>query len=184
MKTFALLAIVSASDKKVPPRHPLQRLSRLNEFAEEWFVNIFVDFVNFCRFVKTKHNNALGAMTIWPPSKLRIGNPNSWETQPVFRDDMNYADITMKRTCPMEALSKIVNDAQVLSVISLTMIVSFVMTDSMLSVVSSKSQLDTPSGHSATLLTANSNQSDKKNALLSGWVCFKHCTGKTFKKAW
>ena len=50
MKTFALLAIVSASDKKVPPRHPLQRLSRLNEFAEEWFVTIFVDFVNFCRF--------------------------------------------------------------------------------------------------------------------------------------
>ena len=71
---------------------------------------------------------------------------------------MNFADITMKTTCPMEAQSKIVNDAQVLSVISSTMIVSFVMTDSMLSVVSSKSQLDTPSGHSATLLTAKSNQ--------------------------
>ena len=50
MKTFALLAIVSASDKKVPPRHPLQRLSRLNEFAEEWFVTTLVDFLDFCRF--------------------------------------------------------------------------------------------------------------------------------------
>ena len=140
---------------------------------------IFFDFLHFCRFVKTKHNNALGAMTIWPPSKLTIGNPSSWETQPVFRDDLNFADITTKRTCPMEAQSKIGNDAQVLSVISLTMIVSFVMTGSMLSVASSKSQLDTPSGHSAILLTAKSNQSDNKNALLSGWVCFKHCTRKT-----
>ena len=25
-----------AEEKKVPPRHPLQRLNRLNEFAEEW----------------------------------------------------------------------------------------------------------------------------------------------------
>ena len=25
-----------AEQKKVPPRHPLQRLNRLNEFAEEW----------------------------------------------------------------------------------------------------------------------------------------------------
>ena len=25
-----------ADEKKVPPRHPLQRLNRLNEFAEEW----------------------------------------------------------------------------------------------------------------------------------------------------
>ena len=39
MKTFALLAIASASDKKVPPRHPMQRLARLSEFAQEWFVS-------------------------------------------------------------------------------------------------------------------------------------------------
>ena len=38
MKTFALLTIaaVNADDKKVPPRHPLQRLSKLNFFAQEW----------------------------------------------------------------------------------------------------------------------------------------------------
>ena len=36
-----LLSFVSAEDKKVPPRHPLQRLERLTEFSEEllndWF---------------------------------------------------------------------------------------------------------------------------------------------------
>ena len=29
-------AVAAAEDKKVPPRHPLQRLARLNEFAVEW----------------------------------------------------------------------------------------------------------------------------------------------------
>ena len=43
MKTFAvaLIAAASAEDKKVPPRHPLQRLARLTQFSEEilndWF---------------------------------------------------------------------------------------------------------------------------------------------------
>merc|ERR1712156_1346796 len=36
-----LVAVASAQDKKVPPRHPLQRLNRLVEFTEEimtqWF---------------------------------------------------------------------------------------------------------------------------------------------------
>ena len=36
-----LFAIAAADDKKVPPRHPLQRLNRLTEFTEEllneWF---------------------------------------------------------------------------------------------------------------------------------------------------
>merc|ERR1712187_324885 len=37
MKTFAVALVAAASaDKKVPPRHPLQRLNRLNEFAAEW----------------------------------------------------------------------------------------------------------------------------------------------------
>merc|ERR1712050_65128 len=38
MKTFALalVAAASADDKKVPPRHPLQRLNKLNSFAAEW----------------------------------------------------------------------------------------------------------------------------------------------------
>jgi len=39
MKTFALLAIAASAqeeDKKVPPRHPLQRLNKLRMFAKEW----------------------------------------------------------------------------------------------------------------------------------------------------
>jgi hypothetical protein len=38
MKVFvpAVVAIVAADQKKVPPRHPLQRLNKLNIFANEW----------------------------------------------------------------------------------------------------------------------------------------------------
>ena len=36
-----LLAVASADDKKVPPRHPLQRLARLKEFSavmlNDWY---------------------------------------------------------------------------------------------------------------------------------------------------
>ena len=31
-----IVAVASAQDKKVPPRHPLQRLNKLNIFAAEW----------------------------------------------------------------------------------------------------------------------------------------------------
>ena len=33
--TAILVAVVSADDKKVPPRHPIQRLDRLTEFSAE-----------------------------------------------------------------------------------------------------------------------------------------------------
>ena len=38
MKVFAgaLFALAAADEKKVPPRHPLQRLNKLNTFAAEW----------------------------------------------------------------------------------------------------------------------------------------------------
>ena len=38
MKLFApaLLAVATASEKKVPPRHPLNRIKRLTQFAAEW----------------------------------------------------------------------------------------------------------------------------------------------------
>ena len=41
ISTSILFALATADDKKVPPRHPLQRLERLNQFTEElmstWF---------------------------------------------------------------------------------------------------------------------------------------------------
>ena len=39
-----LFAVASADDKKVPPRHPLQRLERLNQFTEEMLTTWF-DFL-------------------------------------------------------------------------------------------------------------------------------------------
>merc|ERR1712156_737552 len=41
--TAVLVAVASAEDKKVPPRHPLQRLARLTEFSAE----IFNDWYGF-----------------------------------------------------------------------------------------------------------------------------------------
>merc|ERR1711935_317350 len=39
-----LFAVAAADDKKVPPRHPLQRLERLNEFTDE-MLNTWFDFL-------------------------------------------------------------------------------------------------------------------------------------------
>jgi len=36
MKTIAAIVTLAVADKKVPPRHPLQRLAKLNTFANEW----------------------------------------------------------------------------------------------------------------------------------------------------
>ena len=36
LSVATIVAVASAQDKKVPPRHPLQRLNKLNKFAAEW----------------------------------------------------------------------------------------------------------------------------------------------------
>ena len=36
MKVFVAFVALAAAEKKVPPRHPLQRLKKLNAFAAEW----------------------------------------------------------------------------------------------------------------------------------------------------
>ena len=43
LSTF-IFAAAAAEDKKVPPRHPLQRLARLNQFANE-ILNQWFDFL-------------------------------------------------------------------------------------------------------------------------------------------
>ena len=35
LSTIVLVSLVSADEKKVPPRHPLQRLNRLVQFSDE-----------------------------------------------------------------------------------------------------------------------------------------------------
>ena len=40
MKVFApALMVVATTEKKVPPRHPLSRVNKLNSFAQEWIGN-------------------------------------------------------------------------------------------------------------------------------------------------
>ena len=45
------LAVVAAEEKKVPPRHPLQRLNKLNEFACKWVTDNTTPKIakNWCR---------------------------------------------------------------------------------------------------------------------------------------
>ena len=56
--SVALIAAVTADDKKVPPRHPLQRLERLTEFSAE-ILNDWFDFVpSKDRWIQKFANNA------------------------------------------------------------------------------------------------------------------------------
>ena len=56
--SVALIAAVTADDKKVPPRHPLQRLERLTEFSAE-ILNDWFDFVpSKDRWIQKFSNNA------------------------------------------------------------------------------------------------------------------------------
>ena len=53
-----LLAVASADDKKVPPRHPLQRLERLTQFTDE-ILDAWFQFLPSKDAWKAKfHNNA------------------------------------------------------------------------------------------------------------------------------
>jgi hypothetical protein len=59
----AILAVsVTAQEKKVPPRHPSQRLNRLNQFAEEWLTDNLSHLPSVGRWVEKFNANA-GRMT-------------------------------------------------------------------------------------------------------------------------
>ena len=53
-----LLAVASADDKKVPPRHPLQRLERLTEFSEELLDDWYAWLPSKDKWVEKFKNNA------------------------------------------------------------------------------------------------------------------------------
>ena len=53
-----LFAIASADDKKVPPRHPLQRLNRLTEFTEEILNQWFTFLPSKDKWIEKFANNA------------------------------------------------------------------------------------------------------------------------------
>ena len=56
--TAFLLAVTSAEDKKVPPRHPLQRLERLTDFSEELLNDWFSWLPSKDNWIKKFANNA------------------------------------------------------------------------------------------------------------------------------
>ena len=56
-----LLTVASADDKKVPPRHPLQRLDRLTEFSEELLTNWYSWLPSKDNWVGKFKNNAVGS---------------------------------------------------------------------------------------------------------------------------
>merc|ERR1711970_603575 len=78
-----LFALASADDRKVPPRHPLQRLTRLTEFSAE----------------------LLNQWYTWLPSKTH-GLPNSKIMPIVWKETSSVASrdvaITTKTNFPME----------------------------------------------------------------------------------
>ena len=53
-----LFAVAAADDKKVPPRHPLQRLARLTEFTEEILNDWFSGLASKDAWVNKFANNA------------------------------------------------------------------------------------------------------------------------------
>ena len=53
-----LFAVASADDKKVPPRHPLQRLNRLTEFTEEMLNQWFTWLPSKDAWINKFQNNA------------------------------------------------------------------------------------------------------------------------------
>jgi len=55
----AILAVsVWAEERKVPPRHPDQRLNRLNQFAEEWLTDNLSHLPSVYSWVNKFNNNA------------------------------------------------------------------------------------------------------------------------------
>lgn len=58
VSTAILMVSVSAQEKKVPPRHPTQRLNRLNQFAEEWLNDNVSHLASLPSWVNKFNNNA------------------------------------------------------------------------------------------------------------------------------
>ena len=58
LSTAVLLAVASAEDKKVPPRHPLQRLARLTELSDRFMNQWFSCLPSKDTWVRKFQNNA------------------------------------------------------------------------------------------------------------------------------
>ena len=68
-----LVAVASAQDKKVPPRHPLQRLNRLVEFTEEIMTQWFSFLPSQQAWIKKFENNAIRMEKAFTRGNQRCG---------------------------------------------------------------------------------------------------------------
>lgn len=58
VSTAVLAVSAFAQEKKVPPRHPDQRLNRLNQFSEEWLTDNLYDLPSLSSWVAKFNKNA------------------------------------------------------------------------------------------------------------------------------
>merc|ERR1711920_833124 len=71
-----LFALASADDRKVPPRHPLQRLARLTEFSEELLNDWYSWLPSKDRWVAKFANNAARMERNFQRGEQRCGHYN------------------------------------------------------------------------------------------------------------
>lgn len=73
----AILAVSAfAQDKKVPPRHPDQRLNRLNQFSEEWLTDNLYDLPSYSSWVQKFKSNALRMQNAFSRDNCGFFDPN------------------------------------------------------------------------------------------------------------
>merc|ERR1712167_464900 len=71
-----LFALASADDRKVSPRHPLQRLSRLTEFAEELLLDWYSFLPSQAKWINKFANNAARMERNFERGNQRCGHYN------------------------------------------------------------------------------------------------------------
>merc|ERR1712174_9171 len=147
---MGIVAVASAQgEKKVPPRHPLQRSNKLNKFAAEW----------------CNANLSEKAAAMW--EKKFDNNVQRFER------DSNFADSMMKTNSHMvDQNQKTENDVKMMTLLSLTVKDLFAQdtTKPTQSVVSNKSPKVSPSGLNDMFQLANFNQPNKLSDQTNGSV--------------
>lgn len=76
MKLFVptVFALVAADEKKVPPRHPLQRLNALNQFTEEMLNTWFTFLPSKDNWIQKFQNNAARMERAFTRGEQRCGH--------------------------------------------------------------------------------------------------------------
>merc|ERR1712187_733091 len=99
--TAVLVAVASAEDKKVPPRHPLQRLAKLTEFSaeilNEWYTflpskdNWVAKFANNAERIERNFNRGNQRCGYYDEDNLPHGGPERIDVKMMI-----WTDTTVK----------------------------------------------------------------------------------------